>query len=88
MSDPCVTGVENKGRINALEAELREFKLSSQKEMDGIRCNVEKKVDEIWKSIEDMKTNLIYRPTWVVTTIVGILSALSFSCLTYIFSHR
>ena len=79
---------ENKQRINAIEAETRQTRLELCKEIERIRFDYEKKVDEIWKAIDDLRNRLIYRPTWTVLVIMSLMTGITLSCITFILTKH
>jgi hypothetical protein len=57
--------------------------MSEQQITDDIACllqwkdSTELRLEKIDKNIEEMKTNLIRRPTWVILAMISFLSTLS-----------
>jgi len=62
--EKCPKGVENEGRINALEDNMTELK----------------------KDVKEIKDRLLGRPTWIITVIITILTAVTCSSLTFAFT--
>jgi len=66
MTIQCAMGIENRGKIDALEA--------WQKRQNGDLQELKKDVKEIKESISTIKVELIRgRPSWAVTTLLTAL---------------
>ena len=66
MTVQCATGIENRGKIDALEA--------WQKRQNGDLQELKKDVKEIKESISTIKVELVRgRPSWAVTTLLTAL---------------
>ncbi|MDD5614457.1 MAG: hypothetical protein PHQ54_05250 [Candidatus Omnitrophica bacterium] len=67
----CVKGVENEQRIIALERDHK---------------NTSNAIAKMSEKIDVIERTLLNRPTWVVTTIITVLVALTSVSLTFAFS--
>jgi len=76
QTEPCVQGMENKTRINNLVKDMDDFK-------DTIRAFEA----DIWKAVNDIKNDLVHRPSWTVTLWITGCTSTTLAMLVYVLTH-
>jgi hypothetical protein len=64
MSDDCVMGTRNEGRITSLENQVKKDELDN-----------DKKFTEIFSILKEIRNHFSSRPSWAVTVVLTLLSS-------------